>query len=280
MMTIFTTIQELQQALDKERENGASIGLVPTMGALHAGHLSLVSECIQKYDRCVVSVFVNPTQFNNAKDLETYPRTPENDFKLLEEAGCHYVFYPSVEELYPTPDTRQFDLGFVAETMEGAFRPGHFNGVAQVVSKLFMIVKPHGAFFGEKDFQQIAVIKKMVQLLSLPVEIHSCPIVRESNGLALSSRNQRLSPEEKEVAPTIYKTLKESTLWKSTLTPKQVIDKVVDTLSHTPHLKPEYYTIVDSSSLKPITQWSDSPLPIGCIACYCGEVRLIDNIKY
>ncbi len=279
-MKVINKIEELKKFLSQERENGKHIGLVPTMGALHAGHLSLVKRCVEENDVCVVSIFVNPTQFNDKHDLETYPRTLDNDCALLEPAGCTYVFAPSVEEVYPEPDTRVFDLGSVATVMEGPRRPGHFNGVAQVVSKLFYIVEPDKAYFGEKDFQQIAVIREMVKQLSLPVQIVDCPICREADGLALSSRNTRLTPDLRKKAPLIAKTLHDSLA----LTPKQSVqavhDFVVDTINEEADMEVEYYEIVDGHSMQPIQQWSDTDYPVGCITVYCGDVRLIDNIKY
>lgn len=279
-MNTITTVQELRQRLSEDRKAGRRIGLVPTMGALHAGHLSLIRRCVAENDVCVASVFVNPTQFNDPHDLDTYPRTPERDAALLREAGCRYVFMPSVGEMYPEPDTRQFRLGAVATVMEGAFRPGHFNGVAQIVSKLFMAVEPDRAYFGEKDFQQIAVIRAMVSELGLPVEIVPCPIVREADGLALSSRNARLTPEGRQVAPRIYATLKESRTLIDTKTPDEVKAWVTDTLNAIPGLRVEYDEIVDGTTLQPIHAWTDSACPRGCIAVYCGDVRLIDNISY
>ncbi len=279
-MKVINTIEELKNFLSQERKNGKHIGLVPTMGALHAGHLSLVKRCVAENDVCVVSIFVNPTQFNDKHDLETYPRTLDNDCALLEPAGCTYVFAPSVEEVYPEPDTRVFDLGSVAAVMEGPRRPGHFNGVAQVVSKLFYIVEPDKAYFGEKDFQQIAVIREMVKQLSLPIQIVDCPICREADGLALSSRNTRLTPELRKKAPLIAKTLHDSLA----LAPKQSVqsvhDFVVDTINKEADMEVEYYEIVDGHSMQPIQQWSDTDYPVGCITVYCGDVRLIDNIKY
>ncbi len=279
-MKVINKIEELKKFLSQERENGKHIGLVPTMGALHAGHLSLVKRCVEENDVCVVSIFVNPTQFNDKHDLETYPRTLDNDCALLVPAGCTYVFAPSVEEVYPKPDTRVFDLGSVAAVMEGPRRPGHFNGVAQVVSKLFYIVEPDKAYFGEKDFQQIAVIREMVKQLSLPVQIVDCPICREADGLALSSRNTRLTPDLRKKAPLIAKTLHDSLA----LTPKQSVqavhDFVVDTINEEADMEVEYYEIVDGHSMQPIQQWSDTDYPVGCITVYCGDVRLIDNIKY
>ena len=210
-MTIIETVVLLQEELSKYRDTGKTIGFVPTMGALHEGHATLVKQCVRENDVTVVSVFVNPTQFNNPDDLRLYPRTPEKDWQLLESIGADIVFAPTVEEMYPEPDSRQFDFGGLAQVMEGAFRSGHFNGVAQVVSKLFEYVQPHVAYFGEKDFQQLAIVKKMVQQLKLPVKVMGVPTVREANGLALSSRNQRLSDEERENASAIYRILREST---------------------------------------------------------------------
>ena len=279
-MKIVSSIKDLKNFLALEREKGKKIGLVPTMGALHAGHISLVKRCVAENDICVVSDFVNPTQFNDKHDLETYPRTLEADCALLEPVGCDYVFAPSVAEMYPEPDTRVFDLGPVAAVMEGPRRPGHFNGVAQVVSKLFYIVEPDNAYFGEKDFQQIAVIREMVRQLNLPVHIVDCPIQREADGLALSSRNTRLTPEQRQKAPVIARTLKESTPFVPAKSVQEVIDFVVNTINQVPEMKVEYFEIVDGNTMQPIQNWSDTTYPVGCITVYCGEVRLIDNIKY
>lgn len=279
-MKIVSSIKDLKNFLALEREKGKKIGLVPTMGALHAGHISLVKRCVAENDICVVSDFVNPTQFNDKHDLETYPRTLEADCALLEPVGCDYVFAPSVAEMYPEPDTRVFDLGPVAAVMEGPRRPGHFNGVAQVVSKLFYIVEPDNAYFGEKDFQQIAVIREMVRQLNLPVYIVDCPIQREADGLALSSRNTRLTPEQRQKAPVIARTLKESTTFVPAKSVQEVIDFVVNTINQVPEMKVEYFEIVDGHTMQSIKNWSDTTYPVGCITVYCGEVRLIDNIKY
>ena len=279
-MKIVKGINELKGYLIDSKRNGKRIGLVPTMGALHKGHLSLVERCVRENDICVVSVFVNPTQFNDKHDLETYPRTLEADCALLESAGCDFVFAPSVEEMYPEPDTRTFDFGTVMQVMEGAKRPGHFNGVAQVVSKLFYIVEPDNAYFGEKDFQQIAVIRAMVKQLQIPVQINACPIVREADGLALSSRNTRLTPALRQKAPLIARTLQESKALAATKSVREVIDYVVNTLNADPDLEVEYYEIVDGDSLVSIQDWKDTSYAVGCVTVYCGEVRLIDNIKY
>ena len=279
-MKIVKGINELKGYLVDSKRNGKRVGLVPTMGALHKGHLSLVERCVRENDICVVSVFVNPTQFNDKHDLETYPRTLEADCALLESAGCDFVFAPSVEEMYPEPDTRTFDFGTVMQVMEGAKRPGHFNGVAQVVSKLFYIVEPDNAYFGEKDFQQIAVIRAMVKQLQIPVRINACPIVREADGLALSSRNTRLTPALRQKAPLIARTLRESKAMAATKSVREVIDYVVNTLNADPDLEVEYYEIVDGDSLVSIQDWKDTSYAVGCVTVYCGEVRLIDNIKY
>ena len=264
----------------EERQAGKQIGLVPTMGALHNGHLSLVKYCIEANEVCVVSIFVNPTQFNDKRDFATYPRMLDNDCTLLESMGCNYVFAPSVAEMYPEPDTRIFELGLVAEVMEGAFRPGHFNGVAQIVSKLFDAVEPDHAYFGEKDFQQIAVIMEMVRQLNLPVQIVSCPTVREADGLALSSRNVRLSAEQRQIAPLIAATLKESCTFVLEKSVREVTDWVVTTLNRESEFRVEYFVIADEKTLQPIDDWEESAAPVGCIAVFCGEVRLIDNVKF
>ncbi len=279
-MKIVNSIKELRLQLDEDKQKGKKVGLVPTMGALHAGHISLVKRCVAENDVCVVSIFVNPTQFNNPNDLLTYPRTLDEDCQLLESSGCTYVFAPSVEEMYPEPDNRVFDFGTVAQVMEGARRPGHFNGVAQIVSKLFYAVKPDVSYFGEKDFQQIAVIRAMVKQLEIPVKIVDCPIQRESDGLALSSRNTRLTPEQRQKAPVIARTLKESITFVPEKSVQQVIDYVVSTLNNVPDMSVEYFEIVDGNTLESISNWSDTTYPVGCITVYCGEVRLIDNVKY
>lgn len=279
-MKMVSSIKDLKKFLSLEREKGKKVGLVPTMGALHDGHISLVKRCVAENDICVVSDFVNPTQFNDKHDLETYPRTLEADCALLEAAGCDYVFAPSVEEMYPEPDMRVFDLGPVAEVMEGSHRPGHFNGVAQVVSKLFYIVEPDNAYFGEKDFQQIAVVREMVRQLNLRVHIVDCPILREADGLALSSRNARLTPEQRRKAPVIARTLKESAALVPAKSVQEVIAFVVDAINQVSEMEVEYFEIVDGHTMQPIQNWSDTNYPVGCITAYCGEVRLIDNIKY
>lgn len=279
-MKIINTQKELKEYISECRSKHQTIGLVPTMGALHEGHLSLVSRCKKENDVCVVSDFVNPTQFNDPTDLATYPRCFDDDVALLEKAGCDVVFAPSVEEMYPEPDTRIFDLGYVAEVMEGKKRPGHFNGVAQIVSKLFYAVEPDKAYFGEKDFQQIAVIKAMVKQLKLSLEIVPCPIVRESDGLALSSRNRRLTDSQRAIAPNIHKIMKASVEASKVKSVAEIHDEVVKNINALPELEVEYFELVDGDTLKPITTWEESKNPVGCITVYCGPVRLIDNIHY
>ena len=279
-MEIIRTVAELKAKLNDARARG-TVGLVPTMGALHAGHLSLIERARRENDTVVVSVFVNPTQFNNPTDLATYPRTEEADAALLESAGVDYAFIPSVEEIYPEPDTRVFDLGPVAEVMEGPMRPGHFNGVAQIVSKLFYFTQPTRAYFGEKDFQQIAVIRRMVELEGFKdLEIVDCPIKRESDGLAMSSRNVRLTPEQRSIAPVIALTLRASLIKARETSLAETKQWVIDTINAYPFMEVEYYEIVDALTMQPLKEWSDSDLPVGCITSYCGDVRLIDNIKY
>lgn len=280
-MEIITTVSALRQAVDTARAEGKTIGLVPTMGALHAGHISLVERARRECDFVVVSVFVNPTQFNNANDLATYPRTVDADCALLEEAGVDVAFIPTVEEVYPEPDTRIFDLGPVAEVMEGAMRPGHFNGVAQVVSKLFDFAQPDRAYFGEKDYQQIAVIRSMADIIGFKGEIVPCEIVREVDGLALSSRNVRLTPEQRREAPEIHQALVAAAdLVKSGLDLESVRNIVIDELNSNPMMEVEYFDIVDAHTLQPITEMSQAPEgAIGCIVVWMGDVRLIDNIK-
>lgn len=264
------------------RRSGARVGLVPTMGALHEGHASLVKRCVAENDVCVVSVFVNPTQFNDKNDLASYPRDLEADCRLLESIGAHVVFAPTVEEVYPEPDTRTFSYPPIDTVMEGAKRPGHFNGVCQVVSKLFVFVQPERAYFGEKDFQQIAVVKAMTKDLQLPVEIVPCPIVREASGLALSSRNQLLTESERETSVAISKTLKMSLQWAKKQTVEAVRERVVREIDAVDGLETEYFQIVDGDTLQPVAAWTDSSSIVGCITVYSGKrpVRLIDNIRY
>lgn len=279
-MKLIQTIQELRTELDALRKEGKIIGLVPTMGALHAGHASLVKRAVAENDVVVVSDFVNPTQFNDKNDLLKYPRTLDADCKLLEECGASFVFAPSVEEIYPEPDTRQFSYAPLDTVMEGKFRPGHFNGVCQIVSKLFLIVEPTRAYFGEKDFQQLAIIREMVRKYPFNLEIVGCPIVREADGLALSSRNARLSDEQRIQALQISKTLFASVEYAQTHTLAETKAFVESAISTAEGLRLEYFEIVDGNSLQTVCDWKDGSYIVGCITVFCGEVRLIDNIKY
>ena len=279
-MEIVHTIKDLQAALAALRAQGKTVGLVPTMGALHAGHASLVKRCVAENDAAVVSVFVNPTQFNDKTDLEKYPRTLDADCHLLEQCGAAFAFAPSVDEMYPEPDTRQFSYAPLDTVMEGKYRPGHFNGVCQIVSKLFDAVKPDRAYFGEKDFQQLAIIREMVRQMKFPLEIVGCPIVREDDGLALSSRNARLSAEERQQALQISKTLFASRDYAKTHTVAETQLFVEDAIAAAPGLRLEYFELVDGNTLQKIASWEDTAYAVGCITVFCGEVRLIDNIKY
>ena len=279
-MKIIKTVAALQSATTLSRASGRTIGLVPTMGALHEGHRSLIERARRECDDVVVSVFLNPTQFNNADDLRTYPRTAEADIAMLESCGVDIAFMPTVEEIYPEPDTRVFDLGPVQQVMEGAMRPGHFNGVCQIVSKLFSFTQPHKAYFGEKDFQQIAVIRAMVEQMGFELEIVQCPCVREADGLAKSSRNVRLTPAVRKVAPAIYRTLRESLNFAQDHDVEQTRRWVIDTINAYPEMEVEYYSICDGRTLQPIDRWDDTDYAVGCVTVYCGDVREIDNITY
>jgi len=280
-MEIVRTIAQLRQKVAEAKSRGHIVGLVPTMGALHAGHLSLIDIARKQCGFVVVSDFVNPTQFNNPEDLRTYPRTEDADCAKMLDAGVDIAFIPSVEEMYPEPDTRVFDLGPVAEVMEGPMRPGHFNGVAQIVSKLFDIVKPDNAYFGEKDFQQIAVIRRMVELEGFNINIVSCPILREPDGLAMSSRNVRLDDKHRAIAPTIHRVLADSLDYARNHTVCQTERFVVDSINAVDGMDTEYYNIVDAVTMQPA---DPDALPdgsmVGCVTVYCGGVRLIDNIRY
>lgn len=279
-MKVVSTKVELKALLDVSRKEGKKIALVPTMGALHEGHASLVRRSVAENDITVVSVFVNPTQFNDKNDLQNYPRTLDADCKLLDTVGADIVFAPTVEEMYPEEDTRVFSFAPLDTVMEGSFRPGHFNGVAQIVSKLFYAVEPDRAYFGEKDFQQLAIIREMVRQLALDVEIVGCPIVREADGLAMSSRNTLLSSEERERALTISRTLFESLEYAKTHSLAETKMFVETAIENTDGLVLEYYQIVDGDTLQEIAEWSTSEYAVGCIALFCGKVRLIDNIVY
>ena len=281
-MKIFEKVVDLQNELFEVRRQGKTVGLVPTMGALHDGHASLVRQSVQQNDVTVVSVFLNPTQFNDKGDLDRYPRTLDTDCKLVEACGADYVFAPSVSEMYPTPDTRHFEFPPQSTVMEGAKRPGHFNGVCQVVSRLFYITRPNRAYFGEKDWQQIAVVKRLVGFINMNIEIVECPIVRDEDGLAKSSRNSLLSADERAIAPNIYKVLKSSTNEAEKMSVQQLHDEVVADINAIEGLEVEYFDIVDGNTLLPVQSWDDTPYVVGCITVYCGKtpIRLIDHIKY
>ena len=288
-MEIIKSVKELKARISALRNDSKTVGLVPTMGALHAGHASLVARSVKENAATVVSVFVNPTQFNDKKDLEHYPRTLDADCALLSSLGADYVFAPSVEEVYPEPDTRSFSYPPTDSVMEGAFRPGHFNGVCQIVSKLFMFVEPDRAYFGEKDFQQIAVIRAMVEDYvskdaewAKRLEICPCPIVREEDGLALSSRNALLTSAERAIAPNIYKALQESLAYSKTHTIEETKQMAVSQINSVDGLTVQYYDIVNATTLESVATWDDADHIQGCITVFCGAtpIRLIDNINY
>lgn len=277
-MQVFETKNELSSYIQLCKKEGKVVGFVPTMGALHDGHISLVKQAKECCDIVVVSIFVNPTQFNDPKDLERYPRTLENDLNLLYSVGCSAVLTPTTKEIYPEPDTREFNFGYIGEIMEGPKRPGHFNGVAQVVSRLFDIVNPDKAFFGMKDFQQIAIIRSMVSQLGYDIEIVSCPIIRESDGLAMSSRNRLLTPKHRAEAPYIHKILSEAVEIHNTMSVDELKNWIIAKINSNPLLEVEYVEIVDEISLKITENWNEPGNKVICITVYAGEIRLIDNI--
>ena len=279
-MQVIKHINELRTVLNDKQKEGLSIGFVPTMGALHQGHLSLVEEAGKQTGFVVVSIFVNPTQFNDKGDLERYPRDLQKDVDLLTPTSCQLVFAPEAEEIYPEPDTRQFNFGTLEQVMEGKFRSGHFNGVAQVVSRLFEIVQPNKAFFGQKDFQQLAIIREMVRKLNLPVEVIPCPIIREADGLAMSSRNMLLSPEQRQNAAHISATLFEAANNTAGLTVEELCQWVINRINENEFLNTEYFEIVDSITLLPVKNWDENCVKVGCIAVQCGKIRLIDNLEF
>ena len=279
-MKVINNIKALRECLAEQRMEGRTIGLVPTMGALHEGHASLVRRSVSENDVTVVSIFLNPTQFNDPKDLERYPRTLEADCRLLEECGADIAFAPSVKEIYPEPDTRRFSYPPTDSVMEGAMRPGHFNGVCQIVSKLFMYVEPDRAYFGEKDYQQIAVIRRMVADLGFRLEIVPCPVIRQEDGLAMSSRNTLLTPEERKTAANIYRIMNESR--KLGFSVQQTHDYVVGEINKIDGLEVQYFSIVDGDTLADVSSWDDAPSVVGCITVFCvtKPIRLIDHIRY
>lgn len=278
MIHLFHHIIEVKSYLASKLKEGKKIGFVPTMGALHDGHLQLVTQAANENDIAVVSIFVNPIQFNNKEDLEKYPRNLEHDLALLETTGCQVVFAPSAEEMYPEPETIEFDFGTLDKVMEGKFRPGHFRGVAIVVKKLFEIVSPHKAYFGEKDFQQLAIIKKMVSIVGLPVEIVSCPIIRELDGLAMSSRNARLTKEERQNATAIIEALNGIRDDYSWFTPDGLTKLLTTQIEQNSYFRVEYVSVVDTITLQPFDDWMDVEHAVVCVAAFIGKVRLIDNM--
>ncbi|MDR0660290.1 MAG: pantoate--beta-alanine ligase [Prevotellaceae bacterium] len=278
-MLITGNSKEVSRQVDFIKSSGKTVGFVPTMGALHRGHISLVEQCNKECDYTVVSVFVNPTQFNDKEDYKRYPRVPEEDSKMLKEAGCDLVFMPTEQEIYPEPDTSIFDFTPLDKVMEGAFRPGHFNGVAQIVSRLFDIVKPDKAFFGLKDFQQLAIIRRLVQQVNRPVTIVDCNIIREADGLAMSSRNMLLNADQREAAPTIYRVLMQAKELVTELNPDQLKAYVTDQINVNSELKIEYAEVVDAGNLQPIKAWNDAQSVQLCVAVQVGKIRLIDNIN-
>ncbi|MDD2564204.1 MAG: pantoate--beta-alanine ligase [Salinivirgaceae bacterium] len=279
-MEIFNSRTELSTFVEHKRSIGCSIGFVPTMGALHSGHLKLVKETLTKCDIVVVSIFVNPTQFNNSDDLRLYPRNEKRDFELLRNEGCDAVFFPTVEEIYPQQDHRIFDLGGLDTVMEGQFRPGHFQGVVQVVTRLFDIVNPDVASFGKKDFQQLTIIKHITDKMGYSIRIDAVETIRESDGLAMSSRNERLTKEQRSIAPNIYRILNEAKAQKHQKSIQEVEDFVTQQIDALPYMKTEYFSIVNHKTLQPLTAWHEKCDAVGCIAVYCGDVRLIDNIYF
>jgi pantoate--beta-alanine ligase len=279
-MKVAQSVLQLRQIIASIKEPGYETGFVPTMGALHEGHISLVNICKRENEITIVSIFVNPNQFNDKKDLENYPCMPERDIRLLEEAGCDVVFMPGVNEVYPQPDTRVFDFGSLGTVMEGKHRPGHFNGVAQVVTRLFEIVQPTRAYFGLKDFQQLAILKKVTSDYNLPVEIISCPIIREHDGLAMSSRNALLTPDERKHAARISETLFRARDLARSHTPGEIRKYVRDRVDEDPFLQTEYFEIADDTTLQPVNSWDEPGRKIGCVAVKVGKVRLIDNVNF
>ncbi len=280
-MKTFDTIHNTKEFLAEAKKSGRKIGFVPTMGALHEGHLTLMRRAKKENDLLVVSVFVNPIQFNNPEDLKKYPRDLEKDKKLLESVGCDILFAPTAEEMYPEEEvTEHFDFGKLETVMEGAFRPGHFNGVAVVVKRLFNIITPDKAYFGEKDFQQLAIIKRLVEMEKMPLEIIPCSIVREPDGLAMSSRNERLKPKERAVAPLVYQILQEAVQLKDKKSPVEIARWVADRFNNNPSFTLEYFQVADETFLQPLEQWKRNTGALGFVAVFLGDVRLIDNIRF
>ncbi len=282
VMEIITKSTSIFQKVRKLRNSAKTIGFVPTMGALHNGHLSLVERSKQENDITIVSIFVNPTQFNNAEDLNKYPRTIEADINILSKAGCDIIFTPNKEDIYPDDNSLKCDINFgtLAQVMEGQFRTGHFDGVANVVRRLFNAVAPHRAYFGQKDFQQLAIIRHLVECKNYEIEIIGCPIIRENNGLAMSSRNIRLTNEQRNNAALISETLSAAVRKKNEMSINKIKKWVVNQINTNSFLETEYFEIVDGQTLQPIAKWSSTKFIVGCIAVFAGKIRLIDNITF
>jgi len=278
-MQIIKFNRELKERLDALRQKG-SVGFVPTMGALHDGHRSLLKKCKSENRIAICSIFVNPTQFNDKNDLKNYPRNLEKDLQIIADEGFDFTFCPDEKEMYPTPDMRQFEFGNLDKIMEGKHRPGHFNGVAQIVTKLFDTVRPDNAYFGEKDFQQLAIIKYLVRTFKLPINIVSCPTIREKDGLALSSRNLLLGSEERKNATLIWQTLFKAKSLQNELNVSDLKKWVIEQVNSCPYFKVEYFEIVDDLELHPILNWDEKNNKVGCIAVRADTVRLIDNIRF
>lgn len=279
-MIVFSKIPLIREYIDGVKNQGLKVGFVPTMGALHAGHLQIIQQSKEADDVTVVSIFVNPTQFNDKNDYRNYPVDRYQDLASLEALQCDVVFNPHEKEMYPDEDNRAFDFGYLGEIMEGLHRPGHFNGVAQIVSKLFDAVNPQKAYFGEKDYQQLIIINKMVEQLQYDIEIVSAPVIREKDGLAMSSRNALLNETQRKAAPLVYETLAKSKSLASQLSIEEVKNWVFEKINSHPLFSVEYFDIVDQENLQKVKNWNDNCPKIGCIAVFLGRVRLIDNIKY
>jgi pantoate--beta-alanine ligase len=279
-MLKYKKIEEVKEQLDKIRKEGKSIGFVPTMGALHEGHLALVREAKEDNDYVVVSIFVNPTQFNNKVDLEKYPRAIEEDIRLLENENCDLLFHPEVEEMYPDgePKPEEYNVDGLDKVLEGEHRPGHFNGVITVVKRLFEIVHPSRAYFGMKDYQQLLIINTFVKNYQIPVEIIPVPIEREEDGLAMSSRNRRLSPAERKEATILYEVLKKAKLRSGFQTIEELKKATTKRFSKSKIAELEYFELVDLYTLKPLQTWAQSSHVIALLAARVGDIRLIDNM--
>jgi pantoate--beta-alanine ligase len=279
-MIVYRTRDDLSGHLNSVGRDNNSIALVPTMGALHRGHMSLVEKAASENDVVVVSIFVNPSQFNDPRDLESYPRTLDRDLEMLQKLEADLVFVPSIKEMYPVVDDRVFDLHPLDKVMEGKHRMGHFNGVAQIVSRLFLLTLPDRAYFGQKDFQQLVIVRRLTEILNLDIQIVPCPIVREKDGLAMSSRNERLTKEERKLAPYIYETLKLAREKKEEFSPSELKVWVRDRFDRHSELSLEYFEIVEDKALKSITDWAEGANKVACLAVQLGRVRLIDNLNF